>query len=76
MESWRRSLVTSAVLTLPVFLTAMVFPRIPALQQVLGAMVYGFPLDQLIKWSLTTVVQFFIGWRFHVGAVKALRNGR
>ena len=40
------------------------------------AQVAGFPLDQLLKWGLTTPVQFWIGWRFHRGAYKALRSGR
>ena len=29
-----------------------------------------------MKWAFTTPVQFVIGWRFHVGAWRALRNGR
>lgn len=38
--------------------------------------VFGFPLPQLLKFILATPVQFVIGWRFHVGAYKALRMGR
>lgn len=29
------------------------------------AMLLGFPCNQLVKWVLTTPVQFVIGWRFH-----------
>lgn len=36
---------------------------------------FGFRLDELLKWSLATPVQFWIGWRFHKGAYKALRRG-
>jgi hypothetical protein len=32
--------------------------------------ILGFPCNQLVKWALATPVQFFIGWRFHRGAVK------
>jgi Cu+-exporting ATPase len=38
--------------------------------------VLGFPAEELVKWAFTTPVQFVIGWRFHVGAWKALRSGR
>jgi cation transport ATPase len=37
--------------------------------------ILGFPCNQLVKWVLTTPVQFWIGWRFHRGAWKALRRG-
>jgi Cu+-exporting ATPase len=37
--------------------------------------VFGFRLDELLKWGLATPVQFWIGWRFHKGAAKALRRG-
>lgn len=36
---------------------------------------WGFRVDEVVKWLLTTPVQFWIGWRFHKGAWKALRRG-
>lgn len=67
---------TSACLTIPVFLVAMVFPMIPAMRPLLEAQTFGFPLDEIIKWAFSTPVQFYIGWRFHIGAWHAIRNGR
>ena len=54
----------------------MVFPWIPLLKPILDADILGFPLAEIIKWAFTTPVQFWIGARFHIGALKALRNGR
>lgn len=54
----------------------MVFPWIPLLRPVLDASILGFPLAEVIKWAFTTPVQFWVGARFHIGAIKALRNGR
>lgn len=45
------------------------------MQGMMRVMVFGFPLDELMKWALTTPVQFWIGRRFHVGAWKSLKRG-
>ena len=66
----------ASLLTVPVYLTAMVFPMVPFCQPVLNLRVLGFPLDELIKWGFTTPIQFYIGARFHIGAWKALKGGR
>ncbi|KAK9810274.1 hypothetical protein WJX72_007760 [[Myrmecia] bisecta] len=73
---WRRLFTASAALTIPVFLVAMVFPMSPALKPLMDFQLFGFPLNQVIKWALTTPVQFVIGWRFHAGAWKAIKSGR
>lgn len=44
-------------------------------EQVLSAPVFGFRCDELLKWALATPVQFWVGWRFHKGAWKAIRRG-
>ena len=49
--------------------------NVQAADRVLQAQFLGFPLGELLKWGLTTPVQFVIGWRFHRGAYKALRRG-
>lgn len=54
----------------------MVFPMIPAMRPLLEAQIFGFPLDEIVKWAFSTPVQFYIGWRFHIGAWRAVRNGR
>ncbi|KAK9840963.1 hypothetical protein WJX81_002856 [Elliptochloris bilobata] len=76
LARWRRLLFWSIGLTLPVFLTAMVLPMLPAFRPLLKAQVLGFPAEELVKWAFTTPVQFVIGWRFHVGAWRTLRSGR
>ena len=76
LAAWRGLLKLSLWLTIPVFLTAMVFPWFPLLRPVLDAPILGFPFAEVVKWGFTTPVQFWIGARFHLGALKALRNGR
>jgi len=55
---------------------AMVLPMMPGCEALFKAHLLGFPLDELLKWVFATPVQFWIGWRFHSGAWKALKNGR
>jgi len=76
LANWLSLLKRSTALTIPVFLTAMVFPVLPGISGVMSTLVLGFPLDELVKWGLTTPIQFVIGARFHVGAYKAVRSGR
>ena len=76
LQYWRRLLRYSCAFTLPVFLLAMVLPMMPGCQALFRTRLLGFPLDELLKWLLATPVQFWIGWRFHAGAWKALKNGR
>ena len=79
VRRWRDEFASAALLTLPVYLLAMVVPMAtPKLYRALmTTMVFGFPLDELLKWGLTTPVQFGAGGRrFHAGAVRALRAGR
>lgn len=73
---YRRQAIFSASLTLPVFLIAMVFPWLGALGWLYSTMVFGYPLDQLVKWILATPVQYIIGWQFHVGAYRAIKAKR
>jgi cation transport ATPase len=42
------------------------------LQEPLRTLVWGFPLGEILKWLLTTPIQFWVGWRFHVGAFRSL----
>lgn len=57
LAAWRRLLVLSVSLTLPVFLIAVVLPRVPLARRALDSLVLGFPLGQLMKWALTTPIQ-------------------
>eukprot|EP00898_Chlorokybus_atmophyticus_P005927 jgi/Chlat1/6335/Chrsp44S05898 len=74
-EYWRNLLLLSATFTIPTFLVAMVLPMIPFFKACLEMKVCWFQLSDIIKWALVTPVQFVVGWRFYVGAVKALKNG-
>ena len=76
LEELRGLFYASACLTFPVFLFGMVFPMVPAMRPLLLAQVFGFPVDEIVKWVLVTPVQFYIGWRFHKGAWQALWNRR
>ena len=76
LQYWRWLLRYSGAFTVPVFMLAMVLPMMPGCDALFKAHLLGFPLDELLKWALATPVQFWIGWRFHAGAWKALRNGR
>ena len=69
-SNWYSLLATSTAFTLPVFLVAMVFPALPVVNEIIKIKVFGMPFDSMLKWALTTPVQFWIGKRFHVGAWK------
>jgi Cu+-exporting ATPase len=73
---WWRQFRAASLLTLPVFLIAMVFPHVSCMRGMYRWMLGGFPVDQIAKCLLTTPVQYGIGWRFHRGAYMALRSGR
>ena len=73
---YRRATLLSTALTLPVFMVAMIFPPLHIMGFLYTHMVLGFPLNELIKWIFATPVQFWIGWRFHSGAWKAIRARR
>ncbi|PON84607.1 P-type ATPase, subfamily IB [Trema orientale] len=66
----------SLVFTIPVFLTSMVFMYIPWIEKVLDIKVVNMlTIGELVRWELSTPVQFVIGRRFYVGSYKALRHG-
>jgi Cu+-exporting ATPase len=75
LAKWRRLLLLSSIFTVPVFLLAMVFPMFPSINNALKVHWFGFPANEVLKWGLTTPVQYWVGWRFHIGAYKALKRG-
>ncbi|KAK1265897.1 putative copper-transporting ATPase HMA5 [Acorus gramineus] len=71
-----RSFCWSLVFTIPVFLTSMVFMYIPVLRHVLDTKIVNMlTVGELLRWILSTPVQFIIGWRFYTGAYKSIRHG-
>ncbi|KAG6483227.1 copper-transporting ATPase HMA5-like [Zingiber officinale] len=75
IKQYRRSFLWSLVFTIPVFLTSMVFMYIPGTKQVLDKEIVNMlRIGELLRWILSTPVQFIIGRRFYVGSYKALRR--
>ncbi|CAL5360054.1 unnamed protein product [Camellia sinensis] len=66
----------SLVFTIPVFLTSMVFMYIPGLKHGLDTKVVNMlTVGEILRWVLSSPVQFIIGQRFYTGSYKALRHG-
>ncbi|XP_010533660.1 PREDICTED: probable copper-transporting ATPase HMA5 [Tarenaya hassleriana] len=76
IKQYYKSFLWSLVFTVPVFLTSMVFMYIPGIGHLLDFEVINMlTIGEIIRWVLSTPVQFFIGWRFYTGSYKALRRG-
>ncbi|XP_038973685.1 LOW QUALITY PROTEIN: copper-transporting ATPase HMA5-like [Phoenix dactylifera] len=76
IKQYYRSFLWSLVFTIPVFLTSMVFMYIPGIKHGLDKKVVNMlSIGELLRWILSTPVQFIIGRRFYTGAYKALRHG-
>ncbi|KAF7149701.1 hypothetical protein RHSIM_Rhsim02G0227700 [Rhododendron simsii] len=76
IKQYYRSFLWSTVFTIPVFLTSMVFMCIPGLKHVMDNKVVNMlTVEELIRWTLATPVQFVIGRQFYVGSYNALRHG-
>lgn len=73
----RRLFVISLVITLPIFLLAMVLPHIhdDVKKALHTRVVNALTVQLLVLCILTTPVQFVVGKCFYVGAYKALRLG-
>ncbi|XP_024526247.1 probable copper-transporting ATPase HMA5 [Selaginella moellendorffii] len=66
----------SIIFTVPVFLLGMVFMYTPGIKRHIEKKVINMlSIGQILRWVLSTPVQFIIGWRFYVGAYNALRHG-
>ncbi|XP_042039194.1 probable copper-transporting ATPase HMA5 [Salvia splendens] len=76
IKAYYTSFLWSLFFTLPVFLTSMVLMYVPGVNRVLeGKIVNMLTVGTVVRWALTTPVQFIIGRRFYVGAYKALKRG-
>ncbi|KAI3822206.1 hypothetical protein L1987_09792 [Smallanthus sonchifolius] len=76
INQYKRSFMWSLVFTVPVFLTSMVFMYIPGLKHLLDTKIVNMmTIGHLVRWILSTPVQFFIGRRFYTGSYKSLRHG-
>lgn len=76
IKQYYRSFMWSLVFTIPVFLTSMVFMYVPGIKHGLDTKVVNMlSVGEILRWVLSTPVQFVIGWRFYSGSYKALRHG-
>ncbi|KAJ7944907.1 putative Copper-transporting atpase P-type [Quillaja saponaria] len=76
IKQYYRSFMWSLVFTIPVFLTSMVLMYIPGVKHWLETKVVNMlNVGEIIRWVLSTPVQFIIGRRFYSGSYKALRHG-
>ncbi|KAK9806592.1 hypothetical protein WJX73_005689 [Symbiochloris irregularis] len=72
---WAIKFGVACIFSIPVFFLSMVFGNIGYFKSGLDTSVGGFTWGELVKWALTTPVQFIIGWNFHIGAYRALKRG-
>ncbi|VAH35348.1 unnamed protein product [Triticum turgidum subsp. durum] len=73
---YRQSFLWSLLFTIPVFLTSMVFMYIPGLKEGLDKKVVNMmSIGELLRWILSTPVQFVIGRKFYTGSYKAMCHG-
>jgi len=66
----RHLLIVGILFTVPLFLMAMA--------RDLGLVPHSLAASEWYKWAmflLATPVQFYVGWQYYEGAIKALRNG-
>ncbi|KAF5181557.1 Copper-transporting atpase hma5 [Thalictrum thalictroides] len=76
VRAYFKSFIWSLVFTVPVFLLSMVFMYIPGIKRGLNIKVVNMMnIGELLRWILSTPVQFIIGRRFYTGSYKALRHG-
>ncbi|KAK4365361.1 hypothetical protein RND71_016719 [Anisodus tanguticus] len=76
IRQYHRAFYWSLVFTVPVFFTSMVFMYIPGLKNVLETKVANMiTVGQVLRWALSTPVQFIIGRKFYIGAYIALSHG-
>jgi Cu+-exporting ATPase len=76
IKRYKQSFLWSLIFTIPVFLTSMVFMYIPGLKHGLEKKVVNMmSIGELLRWILSTPVQFIIGRKFYTGAYKAMCHG-
>jgi len=72
---WRALLVFASVFAVPMVLLAMIFPLVSPVELPLSQpAARGVSVSAVVQLVLATPVQFYVGWRFLVGAFKALRH--
>ncbi|GER38869.1 copper-transporting atpase p-type [Striga asiatica] len=76
IKNYYKSFLWSLLFTVPVFLLSMVFMYVPVIKHGLDTRAVNMlTVGEILRWVLSTPVQFVIGRRFYIGAYKALRHG-
>ncbi|XP_019241377.1 PREDICTED: probable copper-transporting ATPase HMA5 isoform X2 [Nicotiana attenuata] len=76
IRQYHRAFLWSLVFSVPVFFTSMVFMYIPGLKNVLETKIVNMlSVGEVLRWALSTPVQFIIGRKFYIGAYTALSHG-
>ncbi|KAH7405138.1 hypothetical protein KP509_15G058100 [Ceratopteris richardii] len=76
MKGYKLQFFWSCAFTIPLFACSMIFPYIPALKVILNTRIVNMlTVGTLIRWVLSSPVQFVLGRRFYIGAYKALGHG-
>ncbi|CAL5213875.1 unnamed protein product [Lathyrus oleraceus] len=70
-----RLFISSLLLSIPLFFMGVICPHIPFIYSLLLWRCGPFLMDDWLKWALVSVIQFVIGKRFYIAAIRALRNG-
>jgi cation transport ATPase len=78
LAGFRGDLWASLLFTVPVFLINMVVPHVSTLgkERLEHEIMHGLSVKDFVSFILASPVQLYIGRRFHVGAVSALKNHR
>lgn len=76
INKYKHAFLWSCLFTVPAFFFAMVFMYIPVTKNVMEkGIINMLTVGQVVRWILSSPVQFVFGRRFYVGAYKALRRG-
>ena len=77
LQFWKHKLVASLAFAIPIFIVTMILEFIEAVREAWldKILVLGMSWSAVIQLVLATPVQFWIGWKFYVGAFKSLRHG-
>lgn len=75
IERHRRDFFFALALTAPSMVLPMLAMHETSLNQLLLTQFLAIRLVDWFKWACVTPVLFWVGWRFHVGAYRSLKNG-
>ncbi|KAI5065075.1 hypothetical protein GOP47_0019770 [Adiantum capillus-veneris] len=76
VKEYKHQFLWSCVLTIPLFTLSMILMYIPALKHILQSKIINMlTVGMLLRWVLSSPVQFFFGRRFYTGAYNALKHG-